>query len=57
MTTVVRVHACVSDDKEVVVIISEDGVPVESVTLQNGEFAERYAYDKRVIEVSEQFKK
>jgi hypothetical protein len=52
MTTTVIVHAHCASNKEVKVSIHDNGNE-EVRTLQDGEKAEVYAYDKRVITVLE----
>lgn len=53
MTTVVTIAACCGDAKEVHVVVTEAGSLVEEFNIANGEKAERYAYDDRVISVKE----
>ena len=52
MTTTVKVMAHCSSDKQVSVNISSDS-GAENHVLQDGEEAEYYAYDDRVISVKE----
>lgn len=58
MTTTVSVEAHCSMNKEVLISImdTQAGSQVEQFTLQDGEKAERYAYDGRIISVSERLK-
>lgn len=56
MTTTVTIRACVSPEKQVQVKITDNGSTVEEFSLQNGETAERYAYDGREISVREAVK-
>ena len=53
MTTVVTIAACCGDAKEVHVVVTDAGSLVEDFHIANGEKAERYAYDDRVIAVRE----
>lgn len=53
MTTTVKIEAHTSDDLEVKVSLTDNGVIVESFRLQNGESAERYVYGGRSIVVCE----
>ena len=53
MTSVVAITAHCSDAKEVHVVVTDAGSLVEELNLANGEKAERYAYDDRVISVKE----
>ena len=53
MTTTVKITAHTSEDLEVNVQLTENGALVETLTLQNGESAERYVYGGRVITVNE----
>jgi hypothetical protein len=53
MTTSVIIKAHVSRDKAVQVAIHNGPELVEKFTLQDGETAERYVYDDRVITVHE----
>ena len=57
MTTTVIIQAHCASEKQVLVSI-EDGAPPqgESFFLQDGETAERYVYDARVISVREELK-
>ena len=57
MTTTVIIKAHCASEKQVLVCI-EDGAPPrgESFFLQDGEIAERYVYDARVISVLEELK-
>jgi hypothetical protein len=60
MTTTVRVEAHCADDTEVlfgVATVPFVGDLVESVTLHNGEIAEKYVYDGRIAVVIERKKK
>ena len=56
MTTTVTIAAHHSADKEVRVKITDNGNTVEEFALQDGEKAERYVYDGRVISVQEAVK-
>jgi hypothetical protein len=56
MTTIVKIAAHCSDDKQVRVQIASDGCAAEEFVLQNGEIAERYAHDDRRITVFEELK-
>ena len=53
MTSVVTISAHCGDAKEVHVVVTEAGSLVEDFCIANGEKAERYAYDDRVIAVRE----
>ena len=53
MTTIVTIAACCGDAKEVHVVVTDAGSLVEDFHIANGEKAERYAYDDRVITVQE----
>lgn len=55
MTTTVKIEAHCSSDKEVFVSVA-DGGSGETFVLQDGESAERYAYDDREITVKERSK-
>ncbi len=52
MTTSVKVKACCSDDREVVVNAGSD----QAVVMQNGEEKEFFSYDDRVVAVRERMK-
>jgi len=52
MTTTVKISACVSPDKEVVV----DWNDGKQTILQNGDVLEVYVYDGREVAVRERFK-
>lgn len=57
MTTTVIIKAHCASTKQVLVQIEETGAPSgESFFLQDGEIAERYVYDARVISVREEMK-
>jgi hypothetical protein len=53
MTSVVTISAHCGDAKEVHVVVTDAGSLVEEFNIANGEKAERYAYDNRVITVKE----
>lgn len=53
MTSTVTISAHCGDAKEVHVVVTEAGSLVEEFNIANGEKAERYAYDDRVISVKE----
>ncbi|MDD3885151.1 MAG: hypothetical protein PHW66_09530 [Gallionella sp.] len=53
MTSTVTISAHCGDAKEVHVVVTEAGSLVEEFNIANGEKAERYAYDDRVIAVRE----
>lgn len=53
MTTNVVVTAHCATTKEVAVIVKDGSDIIESVKLQDGQTAEFYAYDDRVISVRE----
>jgi hypothetical protein len=53
MTTTVIIKAHVSPDKAVLVTMHEGTKLVEEFTIQDGETAERYIYDERVITTRE----
>lgn len=55
MTTTVIIKAHCAPNKEVRITINDNdsGTKVEELTLQDGEIAERYAYDGREISVRE----
>ncbi len=53
MTSVVSISAHCGDTKEVHVVVTDAGSLVEDFHIANGEKAERYAYDDRVISVKE----
>lgn len=53
MTSVVSISAHCGDAKEVHVVVTDAGSLVEDFHIANGEKAERYAYDNRVISVTE----
>jgi uncharacterized protein YkuJ len=53
MTTTVKISAHTSIEKEVLVIIRENGNKVHEFTLQNGENKEAYVFDNREISVIE----
>ena len=53
MTSVVSISAHCGDAKEVRVVVTDAGSLVEEFHIANGEKAERYAYDDRVISVKE----
>lgn len=53
MTSVVTISAHCGDAKEVHVVVTDAGSLVEEFNIANGEKAERYAYDDRVISVKE----
>lgn len=53
MTSTVSISAHCGDMKEVHVVVTDAGSLVEEFDIANGEKAERYAYDNRVIAVRE----
>lgn len=53
MTSTVTISAHCGDAKEVHVVVADAGSLVEEFNIANGEKAERYAYDDRVIAVRE----
>ena len=53
MTTIVTISAHCGDTKEVRAAITDAGSLIEDFHIANGEKAERYAYDDRVITVKE----
>lgn len=53
MTTTVIIKAHVSSDKAVLVTMHDGTKLVEEFTIQDGETAERYIYDERVITTRE----
>jgi len=53
MTSVISISAHCGDAKEVHVVVTDAGSLVEEFDIANGEKAERYAYDNRVIAVRE----
>ena len=55
MTTTVKIEAHLANTKEVKVIIedTDDVLHKEEFTLQDGETADHYVYDGRVISVKE----
>ena len=53
MTSIVSISAHCGDMKEVHVVVTDAGSLVEEFNIANGEKAERYAYDNRVITVKE----
>lgn len=56
MTSVVKVAAHCSDNKEVHVVVSRGDEVVETFVLQNGETKEVYVYDDRVVSTYELLK-
>lgn len=57
MTTEIIVKAHCGDDKEVRIKITEKGLPVDEITLQDGGQSEaNYVYDDREIHVKEVLK-
>lgn len=56
MTTTVKIEAHCASDKEVVVEVQDDLLPISLNVLQDGEKSEVYAYDARKIVVYERLK-
>lgn len=56
MTTTVKIYAHCSDDKEVTIKIRDTIAPEQTITLQNGDQIEVYAYDEREISIKEVLK-
>lgn len=56
MTTQVTVKACCSSEKQVELKITEGESLVEQLILNDGDEAERFVYDDRVISVKETLK-
>lgn len=56
MTSTVIVRAHCSNDKQVKVILSDKGGPIETHILQDGESIERCVFDNREISVFEELK-
>lgn len=56
MTTEVKIVAHVSDLKEVAVTILDGDTVVEDFVLTDGEKADRYVHDKRVILIKERLR-
>lgn len=53
MTTTVTIEAHHASNKRVSVAITDNGIPVEEFTLNDGETAQRHVYDGREISVKE----
>lgn len=56
MTSVVKIQAHCSDEKQVQVTVTEGDKVIEQFVLQNGETAERYCYDARQVTAVEVLK-
>lgn len=56
MTSIAKVAAHCSDNKEVHVVVTRGDDVVETFVLQNGETKEVYVYDDRVVSTYEMLK-
>ncbi|MNG41474.1 hypothetical protein D3C84_1306810 [compost metagenome] len=56
MTSSVKVSAHCARDKEVVVVVTNAGVLVEEIVLQDGEAREVMIYDERAVSSRERLK-
>ena len=56
MTTKIIINAICTSDKEVIVIIKDEGEQIDKIAIQNGNTESFYIYDERELKVKEQEK-